>query len=100
MAQLEGAAEQQGVSARYATAPERLICGYTEGDLETVFAPELAGLDRERMRQWYNGYSWLGAEKVYTLLLHLAPSRPGLRNRRSRSWSRYRSLTLTIEDAI
>ena len=24
------------------------ICGYTEGDLETVFAPELAGLDRER----------------------------------------------------
>ncbi len=156
MAQLEGAAEQQGVSARYATAPERFahllrtvhahagqrvvvlvdeydkpildaletpevalanrgflrglygvikdsdahvrfafltgiskfskvnlfsqlnnltdltldpvyssICGYTEGDLETVFAPELAGLDRERMREWYNGYSWLGAEKVY-----------------------------------
>ena len=156
MAQLEGVAEQQGVSARYATAPERFahllrtvhahagqrvvvlvdeydkpildaleapevalanraflrglygvikdsdahvrfafltgiskfskvnlfsqlnnltdltldpvyssICGYTEGDLETVFAPELAGLDRERMREWYNGYSWLGAEKVY-----------------------------------
>ena len=41
------------------------ICGYTEGDLETVFAPELAGLDRERVREWYNGYSWLGAEKVY-----------------------------------
>ena len=41
------------------------ICGYTEGDLETVFAPELGGLDRERVREWYNGYSWLGAEKVY-----------------------------------
>ncbi|MDE0448586.1 MAG: ATP-binding protein [Spirochaetaceae bacterium] len=41
------------------------ICGYTEGDLETVFAPELAGLDRERVREWYNGYSWLGTEKVY-----------------------------------
>ena len=41
------------------------ICGYTEGDLDAVFAPELAGLDRERVREWYNGYSWLGAEKVY-----------------------------------
>ena len=41
------------------------ICGYTEGDLDTVFAPELGGLDRERVREWYNGYSWLGAEKVY-----------------------------------
>jgi hypothetical protein len=30
-----------------------------------VFAPELAGLDRERVREWYNGYSWRGAEKVY-----------------------------------
>ncbi|CAI8014646.1 Uncharacterized protein in vnfD 5'region [Geodia barretti] len=41
------------------------ICGYTEGDLDTVFAPELAGLDREQVREWYNGYSWRGAEKVY-----------------------------------
>ena len=156
MAQLEGAAEQQGVSARYATAPERFahllrtvharagqrvavlvdeydkpvldaletpevaranrdylrglygvikdsdahvrftfltgvskfskvnlfsqlnnltditldkrysaICGYTEGDLDTVFAPELPGLDRERIREWYNGYRWRGTEKVY-----------------------------------
>jgi hypothetical protein len=29
---------------------------YTEGDLETVFAPELDGLDRERVREWYNGF--------------------------------------------
>ena len=41
------------------------ICGYTESDLDTVFAPELAGLDRDRVREWYNGYSWLGSEKVY-----------------------------------
>lgn len=41
------------------------ICGYTEGDLDTVFAPELSGLDREQIREWYNGYSWVGEEKVY-----------------------------------
>ena len=41
------------------------ICGYTESDLETVFAPELEGLDREQVRRWYNGYSWLGEEKLY-----------------------------------
>ncbi len=42
-----------------------VICGYTETDLDTVFAPELPGLDRERLRDWYNGYNWRGAEKVY-----------------------------------
>ncbi len=41
------------------------ICGYTEDDLDTVFAPELAGLDRGQIREWYNGYRWRGAEKVY-----------------------------------
>ncbi len=41
------------------------ICGYTEADLDAVFAPELPGLDRGRIREWYNGYSWLGAEKLY-----------------------------------
>lgn len=33
------------------------ICGYTETDLDTVFAPELDGLDREDIRRWYNGYN-------------------------------------------
>ncbi len=28
-------------------------------------APELPGLDRDRIRAWYNGYNWLGTEKVY-----------------------------------
>ena len=41
------------------------ICGYTEEDLDTVFAPELPGLDRGEIRRWYNGYGWLGDEKVY-----------------------------------
>ena len=41
------------------------ICGYTEEDLDRVFAPELAGMDRQRIRDWYNGYGWLGGEKVY-----------------------------------
>ena len=41
------------------------ICGYTENDLDTVFAPELPGLDRGEIQAWYNGYGWLGAEKVY-----------------------------------
>lgn len=40
------------------------ICGYTDTDLDSVFAPELAGLDRDQIRHWYNGYSWLG-QSVY-----------------------------------
>ena len=41
------------------------ICGYTDADLDRVFAPELPGLDRDAIRAWYNGYNWLGDEKVY-----------------------------------
>ena len=41
------------------------ICGYTDEDLDTVFAPELPGLDRDEIRRWYNGYGWLGGERVY-----------------------------------
>ena len=47
------------ISAEYSA-----ICGYTEEDVDTVFAPELEGLDRQRIREWYNGYHWLG-EAVY-----------------------------------
>ena len=58
------------------------VCGYTEADLDTVFAPELGGLDRARVRDWYNGYSWGGPETVYNpfdaLLL--------FRNREFRAW--------------
>ena len=41
------------------------ICGYTDADLDAVFAPELPGLDRQQIRDWYNGYSWRGPDKVY-----------------------------------
>ncbi len=41
------------------------ICGYTEDDLDSVFAPELEGFDREQVRKWYNGYNWRGGERVY-----------------------------------
>ncbi len=41
------------------------ICGYTDVDLDTVFAAELPGLDRGAIRDWYNGYSWCGDERVY-----------------------------------
>ncbi len=56
------------LSPRYAT-----ICGYTDQDLDTVFAPELEGLDRDKIRIWYNGYHWLGTEKLYNPhdILHL-----------------------------
>ncbi len=57
--------------------PMASICGYTGHDLETVFAPELEGLDRDRIRAWYNGYHWLGEEKLYNPhdILHLFKKR-------------------------
>jgi len=36
------------------------LCGYTDHDIDTVFAPELSGLDRSEIRRWYNGYNWRG----------------------------------------
>jgi len=49
------------------------ICGYTQEELETVFADRLEGVDLEKVRKWYNGYNWLG-ERVYNpfdILLYL-----------------------------
>ncbi len=42
------------------------ICGYTDAELDAVFAPELEGLDRNEVRRWYNGYNWRGPERVYS----------------------------------
>jgi hypothetical protein len=57
------------------------ICGYTDTDVDMVFAPELEELDRDEIRKWYNGYNWTG-EAVYNpfdlLLL--------FRNRQFRPW--------------
>ena len=41
------------------------ICGYSEADLDEVFAPELPGLDRKTIRDWYDGYCWRGEERMY-----------------------------------
>ncbi len=41
------------------------ICGYTDTDIDTVFAPELSGLDRDEIRRWYNGYNWRGEARLY-----------------------------------
>ena len=59
------------------------ICGYTDEDLKTVFAPEWSELqepERQEVRRWYNGYHWLGEEKVYNpfdILLYF--QKPGIR---------------------
>ena len=71
------------------------ICGYTDRDLDTVFAAELDGLDRDAIRDWYNGYSWRGSERVYTTrstsccCSATGSSMPtGSRRARRPSWSR------------
>ena len=52
------------------------VCGYTDRDLDTVFDPELPGLDRGAIRDWYNGYRWLG-EEVYNPLMSCCCSAAG-----------------------
>lgn len=47
------------LDSRYST-----LCGYTDTDIDNIFAAELPGLDRQQIRDWYNGYHWLG-EGVY-----------------------------------
>jgi len=59
-----------------ADAEYSALCGYTDADVDTVFAPELAvgDLDREQIRQWYNGYNWTGeaVHNPFDLLLLFA----------------------------
>ena len=47
------------IDPEYAT-----ICGYTQWELESVFEDRLAAFDKEEVKNWYNGYNWLG-ESVY-----------------------------------
>jgi len=35
------------------------VCGYTQNDIETSFAPYLEGQDYEKIKRWYNGYNFL-----------------------------------------
>ena len=36
------------------------VCGYTDADVDRVFAAELEGFDRDEIKRWYNGYNWTG----------------------------------------
>ncbi|MBE0505713.1 MAG: ATP-binding protein [Marinospirillum sp.] len=36
------------------------ICGYSQQDVETTFAPYLTGVDMKKVKEWYNGYNFLG----------------------------------------
>jgi hypothetical protein len=40
------------------------ICGYTQLDVDTTFAPYLEGVNMEQVKRWYNGYNFLG-DRVY-----------------------------------
>ena len=40
---------------RYST-----ICGYTQNDLDSVFADHLHNAEREKVKEWYNGYNFNG----------------------------------------
>jgi hypothetical protein len=49
------------------------ICGYTQEELEIYFKEYLEGVNIEEVKEWYNGYNFLG-EKVYNpfdILLYL-----------------------------
>ena len=50
------------------TRPEyAAICGYTHQDIKTHFKQHLETVDLEKLKEWYNGYDYLGGEenKVY-----------------------------------
>nr|WP_283103615.1 AAA family ATPase [Thiomicrospira microaerophila] len=38
------------------------ICGYSQQDVETTFAPYLEGVDMDKVKEWYNGYNFLGSQ--------------------------------------
>ena len=41
------------------------ICGYTEKELTGTFHERLDWVNIDTLREWYNGYSFLGKERVY-----------------------------------
>ncbi|MFN2267946.1 MAG: PD-(D/E)XK nuclease domain-containing protein, partial [Desulfonatronovibrio sp.] len=49
------------------------ICGYTQNELENVFADYLKDVDLTLLKLWYNGYNWLGQEvyNPFDILLYL-----------------------------
>jgi hypothetical protein len=53
------------------------ICGYTQKDLETVFADYLHDVDLVKIKEWYDGYNFLGSNvyNPYDILLFLSDKR-------------------------
>lgn len=54
------------------------ICGYTDFDIDNVFTEDAAEFNRESIRNWYNGYSWRGDNRLYnphSILLLLTTGR-------------------------
>jgi hypothetical protein len=41
------------------------ICGINQRELEHCFVEELKNADPEKIKKWYNGYSWGGHDEVY-----------------------------------
>lgn len=39
------------------------ICGYTHYDIQTTFKDHLRDVDLDKLKQWYNGYDYLGGEE-------------------------------------
>ena len=48
------------------------ICGISQAELDKYFVEELKIFDADKIKTWYNGYSWGGINKVYNpfSLLH------------------------------
>ncbi len=49
------------------------ICGYTQNDLESVFADYLHDIDLDKVKKWYDGYNFLGSQlyNPYDVLMFL-----------------------------
>lgn len=60
------------LDSQYAT-----LCGYTETEMTAAFADHLKGKSVSEIRQWYNGYAWLG-EAVYNPFSILSFLRTGV----------------------
>ncbi len=53
------------------------ICGYTQKDFESVFIDYLHDVDLEKVKEWYDGYNFLGSNlyNPYDILLFLSDKR-------------------------
>jgi len=53
------------------------ICGYTQDDIETTLLPYLQGVDLTKLKEWYNGYNFLGKSlyNPYGILLFIDENR-------------------------